>query len=121
MSSADFKIVVGNIEPHQFAGFSGGVKSAAIGLSALETINRNHSLMTHPNSQLGEYETNPARQDIEEIGQKIGVHLALNAVLNQDKQIVHALAGDPYLVVPARGSALPAGVPGGSATKICGW
>ena len=96
---ADFKIVVGNIEPHQFAGFSGGVKSAAIGLSALETINRNHSLMTHPNSQLGAYENNPARQDIEEIGQKIGVHLALNAVLNQDKQIVHALAGDPYLVV----------------------
>jgi nickel-dependent lactate racemase len=96
---SDFKIVVGNIEPHQFAGFSGGVKSAAIGLSALETINRNHSLMTHPNSQLGTFESNPARQDIEEIGQKIGVHLALNAVLNQDKQIVHALAGDPYLVV----------------------
>jgi nickel-dependent lactate racemase len=96
---SDFKIVVGNIEPHQFAGFSGGVKSAAIGLSALETINRNHSLMTHPNSQLGTFENNPARQDIEEIGQKIGVHLALNAVLNQDKQIVHALAGDPYLVV----------------------
>jgi nickel-dependent lactate racemase len=102
---ADFKIVVGNIEPHQFAGFSGGVKSAAIGLSALETINRNHSLMTHPDSQLGEYENNPARQDIEEIGRKISVHLALNAVLNQDKQIVHALAGDPYQVV-RRGIAL---------------
>ncbi len=96
---SDLKIVVGNIEPHQFAGFSGGVKSAAIGLSALETINRNHSLMTHPDSLLGTYETNPARQDIEEIGQKIGVHLALNAILNQDKQIVHALAGDPHQVV----------------------
>ena len=102
---ADFKIVVGNIEPHQFAGFSGGVKSAAIGLAALETINRNHSLMTHPDSQLGEYENNPARQDIEEIGRKIGVHLALNAVLNQDKQIVHTLAGNPYQVV-RQGSAL---------------
>jgi len=96
---SDFKIVVGNIEPHQFAGFSGGVKSAAIGLSALETINRNHSLMIQPDSQLGTYETNPARQDIEEIGQKIGVHLALNAILNQDKQIVHALAGDPGVVM----------------------
>ncbi|HSQ16328.1 MAG TPA: nickel-dependent lactate racemase [Anaerolineales bacterium] len=98
---SDFKIVVGNIEPHQFAGFSGGVKSAAIGLSSLETINRNHSLMTHPDSQLGEYEINPARQDIEEIGQKMGVHLALNAVLNQDKYIVYALAGDPHRVVQA--------------------
>jgi nickel-dependent lactate racemase len=96
---SDLKIVVGNIEPHQFAGFSGGVKSAAVGLSALETINHNHGLMTHPDSQLGTYETNPARQDIEEIGQKIGVQLALNAVLNQDKQIVHALAGDPRMVV----------------------
>lgn len=98
-AQSDLKIVVGNIEPHQFAGFSGGVKSAAIGLSALETINRNHSLMTHPDSLLGTYETNPARLDIEEIGRKIGVHLALNAILNQDKQIVHALAGDPCQVV----------------------
>jgi len=96
---SDFKIVIGNIEPHQFAGFSGGVKSAAIGLSALKTINRNHALMTHTDSQLGEYATNPARQDIEEIGQKIVVHLALNAILNQNKQIVHVLAGDPRVVV----------------------
>ena len=96
---SDLKIVIGNIEPHQFAGFSGGVKSAAIGLSGLKTINRNHALMTHTDSQLGEYATNPARQDIEEIGQKIVVHLALNAILNQNKQIVHVLAGDPRVVV----------------------
>jgi nickel-dependent lactate racemase len=55
--------------------------------------------MTHPDSQLGAYETNPARQDIEEIGRKIGIHLALNAILNQQKQIVHVLAGDPQVVV----------------------
>ena len=98
---SEFKIVIGNIEPHQFAGFSGGVKTAAIGLSALETINTNHSLLTNPDSQLGVYDSNPARQDIEEIGQKINVHLALNAVLNRDKKIVHVLAGDPKLVVQA--------------------
>lgn len=96
---SDVKIVVGNIEPHQFVGFSGGVKSVAVGLSSLETINHNHTLMTHPDSQLGEYETNPARQDIEEIGQKIFVHLALNAILNQDKHIVHVLAGEPQAVI----------------------
>jgi lactate racemase len=98
---SDFKIVVGNIEPHQFIGFSGGVKSAAIGLSGLETINRNHMLMTHPDSQLGKYDTNPARQDVEEIGQMVGVHLALNSILNQEKQIVKALAGDPVAVMLA--------------------
>jgi len=96
---ADLKIVVGNIEPHQFVGFSGGAKSAAIGLAGLETINRNHALMTHPASQLGEYETNPARQDVEEIGQMMGIHLALNAILNPDKQIVRVLAGDPVVVM----------------------
>lgn len=96
---SEVKIVVGNIEPHQFAGFSGGVKSAAIGLSGLQTINKNHALMTHPDSQIGQYSTNPARQDIEEIGDMIGVHLALNAVLNQNKQIIHVLAGEPRQVV----------------------
>lgn len=96
---SDRKIVVGNIEPHQFAGFSGGVKSAAIGLSGMQTINHNHALMTDPDSLLGEYDTNPARQDIEQIGQKIGIHLALNAILNQHRQIIHVLAGDPRQVV----------------------
>jgi nickel-dependent lactate racemase len=98
---ADFKIVVGNIEPHQFVGFSGGVKTAVIGLGGFTTINKNHSLMTHPRSQLATYDDNPARQDVEEIGQKIGIHLALNAILNQQKQIVHALAGDPRAVMHA--------------------
>ncbi len=96
---SDLKIVIGNIEPHQFVGFSGGVKSAAIGLSALKTINHNHALMTHPDAQLGEYETNPARLDIEEIGEKIQVHLAINVILNQNKQIVHTLAGEPRAVM----------------------
>jgi nickel-dependent lactate racemase len=96
---ADLKIVVGNIEPHQFAGFSGGVKSAVIGLAGTETITHNHALMTHPKAQLGAYETNPVRQDIEEIGQKFGVHFACNAILNQSKQIVRVLAGDPRAVM----------------------
>ena len=96
---SDFKIVVGNIEPHQFAGFSGGVKTAAIGLSGLETINHNHALLTHPRSRLGKYETNPVRQEIEDIGEKICIQLALNAILNQDKEIVHVLAGDPVAVM----------------------
>ena len=98
-AQADLKIVVGNIEPHQFAGFSGGVKSAAIGLAGTETITHNHALMTHLDSQIGLYETNPARQDIEEIGQKMGIHFALNAILNQSKSIVHVLAGEPRAVM----------------------
>jgi len=98
-TNSDLKIVVGNIEPHYFVGFSGGVKSAAIGLTGTETITQNHALLTHPDSQLCTYETNPTRQDIEEIGRKIGIHFALNAILNQSKQIVHVLSGDPCAVM----------------------
>ena len=96
---SELKIVVGNIAPHQFMGFSGGVKSAAIGLAGLETIHHNHALMTNPHSELGRYESNPARQDVEEIGKMIGVDLALNAILTQDKKIIHVLAGDPQQVM----------------------
>jgi nickel-dependent lactate racemase len=99
--AADLRIVVGNVEPHQFQGFSGGVKSAAIGLAGHETIRQNHTLMTEPQARLGRYADNPARQDVEEIGRAIGVHLALNAVLNGRKQIVHAIAGEPQAVMEA--------------------
>jgi nickel-dependent lactate racemase len=98
---SDLKIVIGNIEPHQFAGFSGGVKSAAIGLAGVDTINQNHKLMTLPESIIGEYHNNPARQDIEEIGHHIGVDLAVSAILNHDRGIVHALAGEPAAVMQA--------------------
>ncbi len=96
---ADLRIVVGIIEPHQFQGFSGGVKGAAIGLAGRDTINHNHALMTSPKARLGRYLENPARQDVEEIGQIIGVHFSLNALLNSNRQIVSVLAGDPYAVM----------------------
>lgn len=98
---ADLRIVVGDIEPHQFMGFSGGVKSAAIGLAGKRTVNANHAMMSHPLAQIGRYEDNPCRRDVEEIGQLMGVHYALNAVLNEERQIVHALAGDPRAVMQA--------------------
>ena len=98
---SNLKIVVGTIEPHQFAGYSGGVKSAAIGLAGLETINRNHAWMADPASRIGTYATNPARQDIEEIGAMIGIDLALNVVLDSHRRIVEVLAGDPVAVMGA--------------------
>ncbi len=96
---ADLRIVVGNIEPHQFMGFSGGVKSAAVGLTGRVTINTNHAMMTAPGAQINRYDDNPCRQDVEEIGRIIGVHYALNAILNDHKQIVHVLAGPPVDVM----------------------
>jgi lactate racemase len=94
-----WRVVVGAIEPHQFVGFSGGVKSAAIGLAGYATVGHNHSMMSDPLAQLGRYDDNPCRQDIEEIGARIGIVLALNVMLGDGKRIVRALAGPPLDVM----------------------
>ena len=97
----DTKIVVGNIEPHHYMGFSGGVKSAAIGLAGRDTININHSLLLDPLSHIGNYETNPTRQDVEEIGDMIKITAALNVVLNSEKNIVSVFWGTSRNVMKA--------------------
>ena len=96
---ADLKIVVGNIEPHHFMGFSGGAKTAAIGLAGRETITRNHAMLPHPKAITGHYEDNPMRMDVEEIGKIVGVNYALNAILNLEKEIVTVVAGSPEAVM----------------------
>ena len=98
-AQADLRISLGNLEPHQFMGFSGGVKTAAVGLGGRETVTCNHSMMLDPKSNIARYDDNPARQDVEEIGKMIGVHFALNSVINENKQIVAVLAGDPREVM----------------------
>lgn len=99
--ASDLKIVVGNIEPHHFAGFSGGYKSAAIGLAGRETINHNHAMLVDPHARIAEFDQNPLRQDIEEIGEAMSVQFALNAVLNGEKKIVRAVSGHPKAVMQA--------------------
>lgn len=96
---ADLRIVTGNIEPHHFMGYSGGAKSAAIGLAGRQTINHNHAMLNDPLAFLGEYEQNPMRQDVEEIGSLIEIHLALNVILNANRQILTALFGTPRAVM----------------------
>ena len=98
---ADLRIVVGNIEPHHFAGFSGGYKTAAIGLVARSTITHNHAMLADPGAEIAVFESNPLRQDIEEIGGLLNVQFALNAVLNSEKAIVRAVSGSPHTVMQA--------------------
>jgi lactate racemase len=97
----DIKIVVGNIEPHHFMGYSGGAKSAAIGLAGRETIRLNHSHLLEKESFIGNYENNPTRLDMEEIGDRMGITAALNVVLNAEKQIVQVFWGSPRAVMQA--------------------
>jgi nickel-dependent lactate racemase len=98
---ADVKITIGNIEPHHFMGFSGGAKTAGIGLAARETIEANHRLLLEPNTVTGEYQNNPMRQDLEEIGDKIQITACLNTILDYKKEVLHILWGSPREVMQA--------------------
>ena len=100
----DLKFSVGNIEPHHFMGFSGGVKTAAIGLASRTTIAANHARLTHPQARTGVYYINPLRQEVEEIGRKTGVHFCLGTILDEDKHILKVYFGDPIAVM---GAAIP--------------
>lgn len=97
--AADLRIVCGNLEPHHFMGYSGGVKSAAIGLTGRKTINQNHHFLLDPASKIGAYETNPTRVDVEEIGELMGIHYALNAIMSPDKVVCSAVAGHPKAIM----------------------
>ncbi len=100
---ADLRVAVGLIDPHQFVGYTGGVKCAAVGLAGRETIEHCHSLLSDPRAVVGEIRDNPVRQDIEEIGRMMGVHFALNVILDEGNRMVKAYAGDP-LAVEGEGS-----------------
>lgn len=110
-ASADLKIVVGQIDPHQFVGFTGGAKGAVIGLGSRATIEHNHSLMAHSQARVGRLEDNPVRLDLDEAGEIAGIQLALNVVLNPAKEVVGVVAGRPPVAL-RQGAALTAQVYG---------
>ncbi len=98
-AAADVKIVVGQVDPHQFVGFTGGAKGVVIGCGAPETIEKNHSLMSQPNAHVGRLQGNPVREDLTEAGEMVGVDVAVNFVLDADKQAVEVAAGKPSAVL----------------------
>jgi nickel-dependent lactate racemase len=98
-ANSDFKIVIGQVDPHQFVGFTGGAKGVVIGCASPETIEKNHSLMSQPNAHVGQLKGNPVREDLTEAGEMVGIDLAVNFVLDADKKIVHLTAGIPSRVL----------------------
>ncbi len=94
VAEADFRICLGNIEFHYFAGYSGGAKAIMPGVSTPDAIQINHSMMVRPEACAGRLEGNPIREDIEEAGEICGIDYIVNAVLDEHKHIVYAVAGD---------------------------
>lgn len=99
--NCELKITLGNIEPHHFMGFSGGVKTAAIGLASRKSITANHAMLIDAQARSGTYRRNPLRRDIEEIGQKVNIHFTLGSILEEDKNILGVFFGDPQAVMEA--------------------
>ena len=105
---ADVRVLVGVIEYHYFAGYSGGVKALIPGVCTEATIQANHRRMTEPGAVTGNLDGNPVREDIEEAGVLVGADFILNVVLDERKRIVRAVAGHPVLAHRAGCAALDA-------------
>jgi nickel-dependent lactate racemase len=94
VADANVKILIGQIKPHFFAGYSGGAKSIIPGVASVTTIGINHMMMSQPRAKLGIINGNPVREDMEEAARLSKVSFILNVVLNRDGELVKAFAGD---------------------------
>ena len=93
---ADLRIITGFIEPHFFAGFSGGVKGIMPGCAGLETVMSNHGAKNigDPQATFGITEGNPLWEELRNIALKTGPSFLLNVTLNEQRDITNVFAGD---------------------------
>jgi nickel-dependent lactate racemase len=86
---------VGKVEPHEFAGFSGGRKSVLPGIASERTIEINHrpEMLMSPDARPGELRKNPIHLDMAEAAGMLGIHFTVNVVLNQQGQTIGVFTG----------------------------
>jgi nickel-dependent lactate racemase len=87
-------VCIGNIEYHYFAGYSGGAKAIMPGISSRDAIQSNHANMMKPGAFSGNLAGNPVREDIDEVRNFIQIDFIVNVVLDENKEMIHASAGD---------------------------
>ncbi len=95
---AAVRITTGFVEPHFFAGFSGGPKMVAPGLAGLETVLVLHDArhVGHPKATWGITAGNPIHDDVREIARLTGVTFAVDVALNRDQAITKVFAGELF-------------------------
>lgn len=95
--NADLLVSEGFIEPHFFAGFSGGRKSILPGIAGRTTVLANHcsEFIDSPNARTGILENNPIHQDMLWAAKNAKLKFIVNVVLNEEKEVIYAVAGDP--------------------------
>jgi lactate racemase len=96
--AAEVRITTGFVEPHFFAGFSGGAKMVAPGLAGLKTVLVLHDAkrIGSPNATWGVIDGNPIQDDIREIARTTGVNFSLDVTLNRDQEITGVFAGELF-------------------------
>jgi nickel-dependent lactate racemase len=96
LAECDLKILTGFIEPHFFAGFSGGGKAVMPGMAGLTTIMGNHCAanIAHPQATWGVTHGNPIWEEVMEVAHKVGRTFLLNVTLNRDKEITGVFTGN---------------------------
>jgi len=93
---ADLVVAEGFIEPHFFAGFSGGRKSMFPGVCSRDTVAYNHNseFIAHPKARTGILKGNPVHIDMLYAARTARLTFICNVIINSDKKIIHAVAGD---------------------------
>jgi nickel-dependent lactate racemase len=93
-AEADLLVATGNIEPHALVGISGGVKALIPGVASKRTIQHNHGMsQQYPAPVLGSSE-HPVRLDMEEALRMLPVHFLFNVVVDHERRLIGAFAGD---------------------------
>ncbi len=94
---ADLLVSEGFIEPHFFAGFSGGRKSVLPGVAGRRTVLANHcsEFIDHPCARTGILEGNPIHEDMLWAAKTAKLAYIVNAVLDSEKKVIYAVAGEP--------------------------
>ena len=95
-AEADLVVSEGFIEPHFFAGFSGGRKSILPGIASQKTVFGNHcsKFIASDKSRTGNLDGNPIHKDMQFAAEKAKLAFILNVVINSKKEVVAAFAGD---------------------------
>jgi nickel-dependent lactate racemase len=96
LAQADVRIITGFIEPHFFAGFSGGIKGIIPGCGGLRSIMSNHGYknINDPNSTFGVTIGNPLWEELREVAMRVGPGFLVNVTLNDSREITGVFAGD---------------------------
>ncbi len=96
-AAADRRIIMGFIEPHFMAGFSGGYKAVFPGVTGVDTIMKYHSAenIGHPGSTWGNLDNNPTQDNVRAGGSLIPVDFLVNITLNNKREITGFFLGHP--------------------------